>query len=414
MSENNVLVVEAEEIPIEQAVEKTLLTELEKLEITKKALEEKRDHCLTLKLNGQDKEAYTVIRETRLNMKTNRVVIEKICKKKREDATRTQKAWIALEKDWTKIVSEGEDYCQKLEDEFESEKARIEAEKKRRMDEQFILRQAELTKMGAQYIDGSFVLGSISYEAVLVKECDEDIWHKTIKHNFNLQYIANREKELFEQKKKADEEAALKQQAEAQERRQKELEQREAAIKKAEEDQAQKEKIEHERQVLEMKRKQQEIIANRGNQLRALGMEYILTQESYLFEDVNVHWTEISVMNEQEWVALIEKITPIIEQRKQKAEEKRLAEIEEQKRIAAEEATKKERERFAEEQRQIEIKKQQEEEKKVEELAQAGDKDKWIDFLVQLKKLSIPEMKSGPYRRKIGIAKEKLEEITES
>src|SRR5258708_4237550 len=101
-----ITVIEAEEIPIEQSVEKSFLSQLEKLEITKQYLTDKKDECLELKLNGQDKEAYTLIRETRLNMKANRVAIEKICKKGREDATRTQKAWLAVERDFVKIVSE--------------------------------------------------------------------------------------------------------------------------------------------------------------------------------------------------------------------------------------------------------------------------------------------------------------------
>lgn len=409
MSSNSIQTIEAEEIPIEQVVEKSLLTELEKLEITKKFLEEKRDDCMALKLNGQDKEAYTIIRETRLNMKTRRVAIEKICKKGREDATKTQKAWIAVEKDWTKIVSEGEDYLQKLEDEFESEKERIATEKKRKQDEAFILRQAELTKMGAQYVDGSFVLDGISYEAVLVKECDEDIWENTIKKSFYAQFLTNREKELLEQKRKADEEAALKRQAEEQDRRQKELEQREAAIKKAEEEQRRKEQEEIDRKAAEEKVKYD---AKFKDRLDKMGYSFNGFTVSF---NGNIIGSKADLMNieDADFEIKYQEHLIVVAKEKEFAEQKRLADIEEQKRIAAEEAVKKERELAEKLQKEAELKRQQDEAKKAEDLAQASDKEKWADFLLQLNKLSIPDMRSGQFRKKITIAKEKLGEISE-
>ena len=398
-----------EELPIEQAVEKSFVTELEKLEITKKFLEEQRDNCLTLKLNGQDKEAYTIIRETRLNMKTRRVAIEKICKKGREDATRTQKAWIAVEKDWKKIVSEGEDYLSKLEEEYETEAERIKQEAKRKMEEAFILRQSELTKMGAQYQEGFFVLNDVSYEAVLVKECDEDLWEGTIKKAFHAQFLTNESNRLLEERRKMEEAQAIQRQKEEQERRERELQEREAAIKKAEEERLQKEQEEQRRKEAEEKAKNNAMIKSRSNELAALGMNY--NGSDYLFEDVNVNWTEITTSSDEEWKALVSKITPIIADKKEAIEVKRKQEIEEQKRIAAEEAVRKERERIEQEQRDTEIKRQQEEARKAEELAQATDKEKWADFISQINKLSVPEMRSGQYRKKIAIAKEKLEEI---
>lgn len=414
MSEITPAIIEAEEIPIEQAVEKNLLTELEKLEITKQFLQEKRDECLELKLNGQDKEAYAIIRETRLNMKTRRVAIEKICKKKREDATRTQKAWIAVEKDWTKIVSEGEDYLQKLEDEFEAEAERIKAEAKRKMEETFILRQADLTKMGAFYLDGSFVMNDISYEAVLVKEADEDLWEGTIKKAFHLQYLSNEDTRLLEEKRKMDEDAERRRQQADLERKQEDMAKREAALQKAEEDRKQQEDADKLLKQKEAQEKKDAKINARCSQLQALGLLFDFSDNHYKGYDCFVPTLDISFHSDEKWDELIEKITPHISRIKEEEAQKKLDDIERQKQIAAEDAAKKERERFAEEQRLAEIKKQQEEEKRVEELAQASDRDKWSDFLSQLNKLSIPEMRSGQYRKRIAIAKEKLEEIIES
>lgn len=407
-----VITVEAEEVPIEQRVEKSLLTELEKHEITKQFLAEKRDECLSLKLNGQDKEAYTLIRETRLNMKARRVAIEKICKKGREDATKTQKAWIAVEKDWVKIVSEGEDYLEKLEEEFEKEAERIKSEIKRKQEEEFIHRQTDLTKMGAAYIDGNFVLNDVSYEAILIKEADEEVWRETIRPAYNTQYLKNEDKKIKEEQERIEREAELKKQQEEQEKKQKELEARESEIKRKEQEEKeretalQKEKVEAEKQRLADRTKA------RSGELSSLGMNY--NGQDYIYGDVNVNWVEITTMEEGKWEKLIEDIKPVIEERKAQAEAKRLADIEEEKKKAAEEAVKKEKERVAEEKKKEDLKKQQDEEKKQRELEAASDKEKWTAWKEEFNKLPvIPAMKSPAYRTKASIAREKVEEIKE-
>lgn len=405
-----VTTVEAEEIPIEQAVEKKFVSSLEQHEINKEMLEEKRNECLLLKLNGQDKEAYTLIRETRLNQKTNRVVIEKICKKGREDATKTQKAWIAVEKEYVSIVSAGEDYLQKLEDEYLQEQERIKLEAKRRQEEAFIIRQADLTKMGATYQDGSFVLNDVSYEAILIKESDNDVW-ETMKAKFNEQYLINEEKRLAEEKEKSEAAAKIEEQRLEQERKQKELEAREAAIKQKEQEETERQQMLEMQKAGELKAKQDAQNKSRSNQLSALGLNY--NGQEYIFQDVNVHWTEITTMNENEWNGLIEKITPVISQRKQDAEKKRLAEIEEQKRIAAEAAVKKEQERVAEANRKAEEKRLQDEAKRAEELLKATDKTKWQNFIAAINAIAIPDMKHPAYRQKIVDAKKFVAKIND-
>ena len=58
-----------------------------------------------------------------------------------------------------------------------------------------------------------------------------------------------------------------------------------------------------------------------------------------------------------------------------------------------------------------EIIRKQEEERKAEELAQATEKVKWASLITQLEYLQIPDFKSGQYRKKAAILREKLEEI---
>lgn len=59
----------------------------------------------------------------------------------------------------------------------------------------------------------------------------------------------------------------------------------------------------------------------------------------------------------------------------------------------------------------LELLRKQEEERKAEELAQASDKAKWADILVGLNDVHIHDFRSGQYRKKAAILREKLEEI---
>ena len=79
--------------------------------------------------------------------------------------------------------------------------------------------------------------------------------------------------------------------------------------------------------------------------------------------------------------------------------------------LTLEEAAQKERERIEQEQLMAETKKKQEEARKAEELAQASDKEKWADLISQIENLSLPEMRSGQYRKKMQTVKEYFEEI---
>ena len=57
-------------------------------------------------------------------------------------------------------------------------------------------------------------------------------------------------------------------------------------------------------------------IITRCKQLQELGMTFNFKYNAYVFEDVNVdNPTEICLLNDKEWDALIEKITPVIKER---------------------------------------------------------------------------------------------------
>lgn len=395
-------------IPVEEQINQ----ELVKHNVTETLIAGLKEKYLPLKLKDlNDKETYVLIKDARKECKSFRVLAKKVCEKGREDALATQKAWVAKEKDVTGRIGEVEDHLEKQEKDFEAEQEKQKAQRKRQQEEQLINRQAALNKMGVLYSDGNFILNEVSFEMALIKECDEDVWEEQILPKFRAEYEKVEAERIEADRKKLEQEEEFKRQQKALQDQKEELERREADLKKAEEDRLQKENEDKERRENEARERQQDVVRNRINQLNALGLVYNVNEQTHLLRDVNIHYTEVSTMSTQEWDEMIIVITPRVEQIKEEAEEKRLADIEEQKRIAGEEAAKKERERIEEEQRLAEVKRKQAEEKKAQELLEASEKEKWQDIIRQLDAVVIHEMKSGQYRKKAAILREKLEEV---
>lgn len=397
-------------------IEEKINNELVKANVTEAIIASLKEKYLPLKINGiEDKETYIQVKEARKECKGLRVMAEKICKKGREDAVAIQKAWVAKEKEVAGKIGEVEDYLEKQEKDYEALVEKEKADRKRKQEEQFILRQAELSKMGVLYSDGNFTLNDVSFEMALIKECEPDVWEDAVLPKYKAAFAVIEAERAEQDRIKNEREAEIKRQQEEVERKQRELEEREAAIKKAEEGKLRKEQEEERRAYEAEKAKRDAKIKSRCNELQALGLAPKFEDDHlyYIGYDCAVSNLDISGYSDEKWNEMIEKMTPHIEQKKKEAEEKRLAEIEEQKRIAAEEAAKKERERIEKEQREAEIKRKQEEERKAEEMAQSSDKEKWSDILSQLEKIEIHEMRSGQYRKKASILREKLEEIKE-
>jgi membrane protein involved in colicin uptake len=121
--------------------------------------------------------------------------------------------------------------------------------------------------------------------------------------------------------------------------------------------------------------------------------------------------TEINLFNDEEWAALINKITPVIEERKKAILEKQIAEAEAQKQKEIEAALQEERDRVAKEKAAAELKEQQEKIRKEMELMQGKDKERYADIIRQFNALVIHEMNSPMYKNKVSVIKEKIEEI---
>ena len=151
------------------------------------------------------------------------------------------------------------------------------------------------------------------------------------------------------------------------------------------------EKLDEEKRIADEKAaKLKEITDKRCKQLSDLDMKF--NGQEYIYEDVNVHWTEISTFNDLEWTGLLSKIQPVIEQRKKvKAE----ATEKETKRLQQEAADKAKKDAELKAQKEKEAKAARKEQLKAERKEKLRpDKEKLLIFADTLSNLQKPELKS--------------------
>lgn len=375
---------------IELSLEKTIETKLIQSNITEQVLAALKEKYGGMKLKSvDDKESYLELKSAAKDCAKVRTLAVKVCIEGRARAVKEQKLWISEEKrvvGEVAIVENALDAEIKL---YDDNEARLKQEELNRQEEAYINRQAVLTKMGATYKDGSFILGEASFEANLIKGSSEDVWQEAIVPKFKLEYEKIESVRVAEKKEKAEKEAELK-------RQQDELQ----------------------KQQLELKKQQEELQRQKDEAQRAEDKKNTESQRSrfellYPFNpsgsDVNM--TTLLTLSDIEFNSILESKKEYFTKQKEEndrlAEEKRLADIEQ----ARQDAVKKEQERQAEEARLAAIKKQQEEEKKEAELAAASDKTKWAEFVKEVGNISFFDMKSTQYKAKMQSARFKINEI---
>lgn len=379
-----------------ESVIETKLVQNNVTELVLSALKEKYGGMQLKALD--DRESYLELKAAAKDCAKVRTLAVKICKEGREEAVKTQKLWIAKEKEVVGKVAEVEDALDAEIAKFDAEVERKETEEANKREEAYINRQATLTRMGATFADGSFTLGEASFEASLIKGSAQDVWGETIVPKFQVEYEKIESVRVAQEKEKAEKEAEMK-------RQQEELEKQQAEFKRQQQE-FEKQKQGAER--AEVERKQQ-LVKSRSAVLRGLGMVYDGTQ--YDYADIYINLKHMEDLSESEWTNLVSDTTVKIkeykdaeEKRKKEAqlehervaEEKRLADIE----TAKQEAIQKEKQRIAEE-----------EQKRQAELEAASDKKKWEDFIKQVESVTTFEMRSGQYRKKMATASDKLKEI---
>lgn len=275
-----------------------------------------------------DKESYLELKAAAKDCAKVRTLAVKICKEGREEAVKTQKLWIAKEKEVVGKVAEVEDALDGEIAKYDAEVERKEVEEENRKEEAYINRQAVLTRMGATFVDGSFVLGEASFEANLIKGSSQDVWDESVVPKFQAEYEKIEAVRVAQEKEKLEREAEMK-------RQQAEFERKEAEFLKKQED-FERQKAEQERQerekvskeLEEHKAKMDAQNKSRMNQLMALGMKYNFNDKAFSAYDVFAAEIEITTFTDEQWGELMNKITPVIAERKAKEqlEQERLAE----------------------------------------------------------------------------------------
>lgn len=374
----------------ELSLEKVIETRLIQNNVTEKVLSELKEKYGGMKLKSvDDKESYLELKAAAKDCAKIRNLTTKVCKLGREDAVKIQKMWVAEEK---RVISRISEVETPLNDEisiYDAEIQRKENEEKERLEAIYINRQAELTKMGATYSEGSFVLGEASFEANLIKASSDEVWNEAILPNFKEEYEKIEAIRIEEQKKKDAAEAEIKRQQAELLRQQEELRIAQAEMLRQKEESERIEREKAHKEQLEKERIRHEIQIKRFNKI----FPYNPTGADV---DMNTLW---SLSDEEFENKLEEKRLQFEKDKKDKeaaAEAKRLQDIEDAKALAI----KQEQERVA-----------AEEARKQAELEAAKDKDKWEAFIIAVGKIEIFDMRSGQYRRKMQIAKEKIEEI---
>lgn len=375
---------------IELSLVKVIETKLVQSNVTDAVLNALKEKYGGMKLKAiDDKESYLEIKAAARECGKVRTLAVKICKEGREEAVKTQKLWIAKEKEVVGRVAEVEDALDAEIERFDKEVERLENEEKERQEAAYINRQALLTKMGATYADGSFVLGSASFEAALIKGSPEDVWEETVLPKFQAEYEKIELVRIEEEKKKQEAEAELKRQQEELQRQQAEL--------KAQQEEMQRQRDEAAR--IENEKRHQEQLAEqkRVSELQSKRLSLLLPfNPSGSDVDMATLWS----LEEDKFNEILESKKKSFEkqqlEQQRLAEEKRLADIE----FAKQEAIKKEQQRIAEE-----------EEKRQAELEAASDKTKWAEFLKEVGNISFFDMKSSQYKTKMNAARAKITEI---
>lgn len=418
MKKNNteVMEVEAEEMLPETSLDKQIENALVKENITDKVIRQLKETFGGMALKSiDDKESYLDIKKARTEVRRIGILVEKVCKKGREDAVAIQRKWLNKEKEVLSQISEVQDPLDAEIKKFEDEVARKENEEKQRREEAFMARQASLFKYGAEYRNGNYELAELSYESELIKNAEDEMWEGIILPKFRKVYEQKEAERVAEETKRREE-------MERQEKERKELEERQAAFRKEQEEferqkrelQEQKDKQEREIREAEQKKQREELqkkisIRNRRvAELKDLGCRYDEQDGLYLYGSfAAISMEELEALHEQDWTALLLEIKPKIEKIKADEEEIRNAKIEKEKQEAVELAAKKERERIAEEERLAAI-------KKAEEMEQASDKEKYQDVVSYLINTPIHEMKSATYKRKMNIIKDFISDLKEN
>lgn len=419
-NQTDVMEVEVEEMLPKLELEKEINSALIKGNITNQILAELKLRFSDVRLKSiDDKESYLECKEASKVIRGVEIDIEKLCKKGREKAIEIQKAWIAKQKELLSKTGETKDPIDEDIKRFDDEVERIEKEEAAKREELFMSKQSQLLKYGAEYKNGSYELGHISYELELIKQSDEDMWNDTILPKYRKVFEEKEIERVAEEDKRKEEAAKLKAKQDKFEEDQKKFKEQQDLFKQQQAD-LQKQKDDAEKEISELKlQKQREIDAANERKWRDMlsKLNDIGWNGQFAFPRLGNDETRVFTYDElvhlpdEAFDKRAKEYNNSTDSLKKELEEKRLAKIEEDKQAAIKKAL--EDQKAAEEEKRLAKIEQDRLDaiKKQQDLDASNDKAKYEDVVSYLLKTPIHEMKSGVYRGKMNVIKDFLNDL---
>lgn len=281
---------------VEEIIDKEIDSSLVKQNVTDALLSKLEKDYGGLKINGpEDKEGYLVVQAARKDCKSVRVLISKICKMGRAKANAEAKKWVNKENELVDRVEKVENVLEADEKEYERVREQEKQLKAQKMEQQGIQRTSDMMGFGARLEAGNWLSGDLSYESVLIKNCDEDIY-QGIRDQFKAIFDVN-------EKAKAD---------------------------KAEEDRLANEKLLKDQEDLKRLQKEAKDMRTQGRVsfLESLGMGRSRMGDSYIYADQIVSVMDINEKESQDWEVVIAGVRDGIDRAQASAkEEERVEEV---------------------------------------------------------------------------------------
>lgn len=405
-SKNNppeVIEIEAEEIPLDKVID----TALVKQNVTQAVIDNMKKEYGGLKLKSiDDKEGYLEIKEAKKNVRKVGILVEKICKKGREDAIAIQKKWLSKESEILGKINEVQEPLEKEMKKYEDEELRKEQEEIQRKENAYMQRQSSLLKLGASYANGCIILDDVTYDTDTIKQAEDDFFDEVILPKYQRKYEIKESVCIAEDKRKEEEAEKLRIEREALEKEKKEMEDQRRLFQQQKDEAERAERLALEKQN-RLREEEQRRVNEEVRRVNNERLQKLMAVMPYNSIDKDMVF---GMSDEAEFNKFLADKTVEFEAKKKEDEEKRLAQVEIDRKAAEELAVKRERERVENERIQLEQKRIAEEAAEVERLVQASDKMKLSHIVEQLNAITFPEMKSPVYKTKVAAIKKKIQE----
>lgn len=292
-----------------------------------------------------------------------------------------------------------EEHLHAQKDPIDDEKKRISDENKAKKAARFIVRNQELTKLGASFVNGFFILNDVSYSVADIEGIDDDIYEKEILSQYKAEWQKAEDVRIAEQKKKDDEAGELKKQREELEEEKRLLREKENKITEENKRiEAEKEKrIADENRLKDEARKQK--FKDRLGKLLDVFFDGVGITYKHDGKDI-AKFGDIADMGDENFELFSTTHNKRAQDDRAEVERKRVVEADRKQNEAIQKAIEEEKER------QVEV-----ERKRVAALEEASDKDKFQEVINYLKKTPIFSLKTKKFQNKMNAVEVFLSDI---